>query len=79
MGAMGKQEIAKLVDRFNSLRKQLWQKRREEDAILKEMAGLPVVGRYRPNAVLRVCRHCGGGPFDAHEIRMHKPRCEGRP
>jgi hypothetical protein len=33
-----------------------------------------LVGGYRPQVILRLCKSCGAGPFSGREIRLH--RCE---
>jgi hypothetical protein len=62
---------SKLVQRYEALKGEM-------DSVRAALRNLPLIGHYVPNAVLYLCDRCDEGPFNAHEIRLHKPKCKGK-
>lgn len=68
---------AKAAVVFTRLQAEYMSLKKAMTAIRERMQQLPLVGHYPPNAVLYLCERCSNGPFNAHEIRIHRPKCEG--
>jgi hypothetical protein len=67
---MGKQNESMLVKR-EALLKEYKELTERLAQVRQKMAALAGTGQFRPNAVLRLCKKCGGGPFTGRGIRTH--------
>jgi len=71
-------EMMKAVDRRTDLVVLYLKLQKQLASVRAKLKALPLVGHYPPNARLYLCGGCDEGPFNAHEIRLHRPVCKGK-
>jgi len=72
---MSKTEAAKILLQRDKLTAKYFKLKADLDEVRDQLMRLPLVGRFRPQVILRMCK-CGAGPFSGREIRLHK--CGGK-
>jgi hypothetical protein len=71
---MSKTAAAKILLERDRLTARYRELQAEMKSVREQLAQLTLVGGYRPQAILRMCK-CGAGPFSTRELRLH--RCGG--